>query len=460
MLQSWSKSFFTQACGILIMTLLSGSIIYGAYYASIPSEEFSYYNPTLIQYHISSYALIVLIFSIFGLISLILTLVAYHMKPDSKINFYIPSIATGILLIFTIAYEGVFYSTVYKDFTYHADTQFINNSKARSFVKKSLKVLYEKGMENLKEEYGKEEFFKNHVWNDFSKNLLGKKINNTDDHPYQHIIQYADLWDSCSDDDKDHLVFKVSKTSDNYYYIAATYNNYNGTVYSFPVATITFNSSEYKKRYHLGYFENKKIHYINHLDDKALPFKPVSTGDNRTLQLNVALINGKYISSYRAYRENYQITYILDHFPMAFKILSHQEAKDALNDTRKFVVEEASNQIGGFNIKKVLKKQGELNLKLNKTTFFNCSKDFVNDKNLTKHCNLDYPFYPFEYEDPNDTPFYNVGYRPHFQKASASEFARNLVFYYKDYFRVARFSLTNLIIQVFGIVYAIIVNIL
>lgn len=455
---SWSKSFFTQACAILIMTLISGSVIFGAYYASIPSTDFSFYNPTMIQYHISSYALIVLIFSILGLIFVALTLFFFY-KSDSKMNFYIIGISTSVFLLLTIIFEGVFYTIVYKDFTYNPNTQFINNSKARSFVKKSLKALYDQAEKSLKEKYPDESFFKNHNWKSFKDGLLGKKINNGDDQAYQHIIQYADLWESSSYDKKDHFVFSIADTPEGYQYIAANYDNYNGSTYSFPVATITFNSSAYKIRYHLGYFENKKINYISFLEDKLYPFNPIAMQE-RNQQLAVALIDGQYISSYRAYRENYKIQYIFPDFPMAFKILSFNEANESLNDHNKFVVEEASNQIGGFNVKKVLKKISDLNLKLNKTTFYNCSKDFKNDHNITKDCDLSQQFAPYNYTDPNDTPYNNVGYRPHFQKASASEFARNKVFYYKDYFRVARFSLTNLIIQAFGIIYAIIVNVL
>jgi len=413
------------------MTLISASIIYGTYYATIPSDDFAYYNPTLIQYHISSYALIVLIFSIFGLICMIFTLAIYYLKPDSKPVFYIISGSTGVLLVMAIIFEGVFYTTVYNDFTYHSDTQFINNSKARSYVKKSLEALYVQALKNLQEEFPNETFFKTHDWKAFKK-LLGQKINNTDDHPYQHLIQYADLWGPSSKDNKDHLVFNLAQIQGTeYYYISASYDSF-----SFPVATITFNySSGYKKYYHLGYFDEKKIKYIDYKDDPTLyPFKPVCTRDNRSLQIDVTLIDGKYISSYRAYRENYVMVYKFSDFPIAFKLLNHQQAKDAIDDPNKFIVEEASNQIGGFNIKKLLKKKADLNLKINKTTFYNCSHEIKDDKDLKKHCHLDKLWYPYEYEDPTDTPFYNVGYRPHFQKASASEIARNLVFYYKDYF--------------------------
>jgi len=232
-------------------------------------------------------------------------------------------------------------------------------------------------------------------------------------------------------------------------YLAACYQNY-----SVPVAGLTFNYTHgIDKVYHLGYYEKNKIIYENFEIDE--PFSPVGISVSSFL-LDVVDVSGKYIDSYQSYRKNYDNSYLIEGFPMAFVLLSETEAskEEYDNDSQtQFIFEKPTHHITGFNLQKVLKKQAKHYALPEKDRFCLCNEKINRTEEwVLANCSIHDPIYPYEFKDSKDLPFYNVGDRRHFQKTSAYKKALKTIFKYDNYQYVARFAMTNIIIQVIAMV--------
>jgi len=193
MIQTWSKSLFSNVSSILLLTLASACVLFSLYVASIPTYQFNLYNPCKIEYHLYRYGILVVIFSGIGFIVTIGSIVIYYLISEKRNLHVLVTAIEMVSILLAVIFEGVFFNFVDNSMVNFPEGQFYHEAEARRYVKKSLERLYEQAQKNLRDRYPNTDIFNTRDWRTFKQSSLGQERYD-DDSNKNKIIQLGDLW--------------------------------------------------------------------------------------------------------------------------------------------------------------------------------------------------------------------------------------------------------------------------
>jgi len=348
--------------GILAVTCLTVTIMFGQYYANFGKTDMKIYqiqDPAYWDYDIYNCSLVI---TIFGAISAVAAIAAFLLSIflfGNKIVLIIAGGVSAVLAIGCLVTEGVFYH--YKITRYVTDRltrlggkpYYRNNTKAQDYIKEVIQDLYTQGITNVKEylkEHDSEELAK-HLkdWTSISSKIGVEEKNETEDPPTLTILNYADFWNG--DVQPDRLTLKADHCFDqsNQMCIFAQFQPERilPTI-SVVVASLNFNVTKDVK------LIQKRLVCWNQTNSADYDCKELEqqvetgysgliydmSGENPWALNQQVLVKDKYFTQSQIDESPYEISYeyYVEKFPIFYRKMTYSEYTDEKNKSDKYDV--------------------------------------------------------------------------------------------------------------------------